>query len=127
LDKKEKKLFGVVSFLPIFAWFAAVAYFIYINRNLILTKTFQDQKGVTTNISNHYLALTIFLSVAALITGIAIIYFVIHVVRLKSLTRLTKLWYIVFLMFTGPIAILFLWFILLKKEPENVAMYPDIT
>jgi len=114
------------SYLSAFAWLIVLVYFLFINKALVLSGTFQNQKKVASNIFVHYTPLTIILAIAALITGVMIMADVVHIAKLKSLNTLNKIGYIVFLVFTGPIAILYIWFTLLKKEPKDVAMYPDI-
>lgn len=126
MEHSEKKVVGVFSFLPILSWIATVVYFLFINRNVIDTKTFQDHDRVVANIINNFLPFTIMLSFAELITGIMIIYYVVHIAKLKGLEAFNKLLLIVFLVFAGPIAVLVLWFTMLNKEARDVPMYPAI-
>ncbi len=126
MDSSEKKIVGAFSFLPILSWLATIVYFLFINRNLISTKTFQDHDRVVANIINNFLPFTIILSFAELITGVMIIYYVVHIARLKEIEAFNKLLLIVFLIFTGPIAVLVLWYNMLNKEAKDVPMYPAI-
>jgi hypothetical protein len=127
MDNTEKKIVGVFSFLPILSWLATIVYFLFINKDLIAAQSFQDHNSVTTNIINHFLPFTIMLSFAELITGIMIIYYVVHIARLKTFDSFTKLLLIIFLVFTGPIAVMVVWFTVIKKETKQEPMYPDLT
>lgn len=126
MDSSEKKIVRAFSFLPMLSWLATVVYFLFINRDLISSKTFQDHDKVVANIINNFLPFTIILSFAELITGVMIIYYVIHIARLKELEAFNKLLLIIFLVFTGPIAVLVLWSNILNKETKDVPMYPAI-
>jgi ABC-type dipeptide/oligopeptide/nickel transport system permease component len=126
MDNSSKKIVLAFSLLPILAWVATLVYFLYINNDLIATRTFQNHDAVVTNIINHFLPFTILLSFAELVTGLMICYYVVHIARLKNLDAFQKLGYIIFLVFLGPIAVLVTWFIEVRKEPLNIDMYPNV-
>jgi len=127
MDNTEKKIVGVFSFLPILAWVATTVYFLIINKDLIAASTFQDHTSVATNIINHFLPFTIILSFAELITGIMIIYYVVHIAKLKNFDSFTKLLLVIFLVFMGPIAVMVVWFTVINKEAKQEPMYPNLT
>ena len=126
MENTEKKIVGVFSLLPILTWAATVVYFLIINKDLISAQAFQDHNTVVTNIIQHFLPFTILLSFAELITGLMIIYYVVHIAKLKNIEAFNKLLLIIFLVFTGPIAVLVIWMTIVSKESLNEAMHPDL-
>lgn len=126
MDNTSKKIVLGFSLLPALAWIGVIAYFLFINQDLLVTRTLQDHDKVMTNILEHFIPFTILLSFAELVTGLMICYYVIHIAKLKALDKFTKLGMITFLVFTGPIAILVLWFTEIRKETIDTEMYPEL-
>lgn len=121
-----KKYGKVLSFLPLVAFTGWTIYFLYINRVQLHNETFQDHEGVVTTMLAHYDSLLLFLVIAVVLSATVLLYFVLHLARLRSMNSGTKITWIVFMVLFGAFAFPVFWYQELRKEPNEIDVYPDI-
>jgi len=127
MSNRKKNVLGVLSFVPLIAFLAFVGYFIYICQPLIQANTlFVDHEGLATIMAQHYGTLTV-LSMLAFFTGIImLIYYLVHITRLTSMSSGEKLAWMIFMVTFVGISFPIFWFSEIRHEPEHLPIYPDI-
>jgi hypothetical protein len=126
MSSQEKKIHGILSFIPLAAWSVWCLYILIISKDLIVTQTFQEHDKVVTLLSQHYLTILYIWIAASALTFIILIYNAIHLARIADMHGGTKLGWMVFMICFAPISFPIFWFMQVKKEPENMTLYPNI-
>ena len=127
MENTTKKYGKTLSFLPLISYGLWTIYYIIIasRANGPYAGSF-DHLNVVTNTLMHYGSLFIGLALASIITATILIYFIIHIARLKEMPDVHKLGWIVFMTFMAPIAFIVFWYTELRNEPSEINVYPDI-
>ena len=74
----------------------------------------------------NYTSLWISLTIICAITGGILLYFIVHLARLRAMPAGTKLFWMVILITFGAFAFMVFYFAELRSEPTYVNVYPSI-
>ena len=80
----------------------------------------------------HYEATTFgpvyryFFTICFILTSAVLVYFIVHLARIKHMNGASKAAWIVFMTFAAPLAFPVYWFAEIRNEPDYVPMHPDI-
>jgi len=117
----------MLSFIPLLAWSLWCGYILLITKDLLLTQTYQNHEKIVNALVSHYQAVVLLWLLAMALTGIMLVYNVIHLAKLKPVHGATKLGWMVFMVVFGPISFPIFWYMQIKDEPKNIPTYADIT
>jgi hypothetical protein len=124
LDDKAKKNIGMICFIPI-VMFTLI--FIYYLALLIPAMGGNVEPGAAVGITaENYNKLFLMLAVAGTISAGVLIYCIVLLARLKNISAGVKLLWLIILSTFVPVACPFFWYLVIKKEPKYVPIYPDI-
>ena len=98
----------------------------FTNKELIHSETFENHFAISSNMFEHYPSLLLWLVVAVVIAATVLLYFAIHLARLRSMNAGTKVGWIVFMVLFGAFAFPVFYYLELRKEPNEIDVYPDI-
>lgn len=126
MDSVKKRNIGIISFLPMLAFIIAIGYNILTVSDLISTRTLQNHIGVATDMSHNYPTLFILYAIAAIVSTAVLLYFVVHIARIKNMNPAIKIGWIIVLVSFVPISFPLFYFIQVRHEPKYLETYPDI-
>ena len=126
MDDKKKRAWGFISFLPLLTFTAFAVYFAIICVPLMKAGLLQDHEMLATVMNNHYMALFILLAIAFITGASVLIYFMVHLARIRDMDAGTKLRWMIFMFILGGIAFPIFWYNEIRNEPEYLPIYPDI-
>jgi len=122
-DDKFKRRMKVICFLPAMAFLISIVYYIILL--LPLTHGYHEPKSGVGIISRNYTTLFLLLAATSTISAGALIYCVIHVVRIRTLNAPQKMIWILLLL-AVPVSFIVFWYAQVKPEPRDLPMSPDI-
>jgi hypothetical protein len=126
MDDGKKTAMGFVSFLPLVTFTIFFTYFIMICLPLINAGLIGNHEMLATVMSQHYSTLFILLAIAFITGASTLIYFMVHIARIKEMSAGTKLGWMIFMFLLGGIAFPIFWYAEIRGEPEYMPIYPDI-
>ncbi|MCB9047071.1 MAG: hypothetical protein H6550_13135 [Chitinophagales bacterium] len=126
MENTAKKYGKILCFTPITLFAAWTIYFFSIVQEQVVTSSFSNHFHWVAAMASSYTSLWISLSLICIITASIMLYFVVHIARLRQMTALEKVLWIVAFPALGSVAFILFWFIELKEEPENVDVYASI-
>ena len=119
-------MMGILSFIPLVAILLWVVYLMSINDRLVEQKQLHQGEKVVTMILHNYGG-TFMLFMLAFIIGLAVlVFFVIHLKKVRTMNGSSKLAWVVFMAAFGPLAFPVYYFIEVRHEPEDVPMYATL-
>jgi hypothetical protein len=127
MENTTKKYGKALCFLPLICYLLWVVYYIIINRNIVVPNNMSNHITLVTNTIMNYSGLFVGLALASIITATILVYFIVHLARLKDMEALEKIGWIVFMTFLAPVAFIVFWYTELKNEPDNISVYHSIT
>ena len=124
MDKAKKQKLLIVSFAPLIAFIATLGYeYARIGKLLAIS----DHHTIIDKICDCYNALVIMYGFSVLLTIFVLLYFIIHIAKIKMMNGATKILWIVFLAAFMPLSFVVFWYLQLKKEPRYLETKADIT
>lgn len=126
MDDKKKRAVGFISFLPLVTFTVFATYFAIICIPLMKAGLLNDHEMLATVMNQHYLTLFILLAIAFITGAAVLIYFMVHIARLRDMSAGTKLNWMLFMFLLGGIAFPIFWYKEIRNEPEYLPVYPDI-
>lgn len=126
MENMPKKYGRVLSFIPVACYAVwSLAFLITTGGHVEVSSFGAHFHWLTSILFNHGLLLWTFV-MCAIIAFTVLVYYIIHVARVKSMGSGDKIVWIMFMSCFGPLAFPFFYYIELKKEPEYIDVYPDI-
>lgn len=129
MENTTKKHGKTLSFLPLICYSIWMIIYIII-LNLPSGKEFSQmvpgQTVMQGNMMLYYPILFMGLALASIVTATILIYFIVHIARVKDMQPELKIMWIVFMTFAAPIAFPAFWYFELRNEPKHIDVYPDI-
>jgi len=124
-DARKRKM-GIWSLIPAIAFLLWCAYILIVNGRLLENKEGHEHEKVVTLISHNY-AGSLVLFLLAFAIGLAVlIYFIMHLVRLKTMNGATKLAWMLFLTAFAPFSFPVFWWIELRQETPETPFYASL-
>jgi hypothetical protein len=81
---------------------------------------------MVTNTIQNYGSVFAGVVLATIVTATILIYFIVHLARLRDMEAQEKIGWIVFMTFLAPIAFIVFWYAELRNEPDNIRVYQSI-
>lgn len=126
MENTAKKYGKVLSFTPIVLFTLWTIYYTIININTPFPARFEDHIAIMTNTIANYSLLFIFLAIICTITAGILLYFTVHIARLKHMTAGEKIAWMVFMVCFGAFSFPVFWYYELRNEPQNIDVYTSI-
>ncbi len=121
-----KQKMGILSFIPLLAFTLCFIYYLFAIKPVIAANDAGDHIGLTTQTSLHYNTIFILLAISGIIAATVLIYFIVHLARVKQISSAKKVQWIIFLTAFVPIALPIFWYYEISKEPARLVVYPNI-
>ena len=126
MDAGLKRKMGIISYIPLTAFTICFMYYLFVLRSVIAAKSLEDHTGINTQTSLHYDTTFILLAISGIISAIVLIYFIVHLARVKHLSSAKKVQWLVLLTIFVPVALPVFWHLEINKEPKQLAIYKNI-
>jgi len=81
---------------------------------------------LATIMNEHYNTLFTLLAISFITGAATLIYFMVHIARIRDMSAGVKLAWMIFMFVLGGIAFPIFWYNEIRKEPEYMPIYPDI-
>jgi uncharacterized membrane protein len=121
-----KKYGTVLSFAPLTAYTLWSIYFLVVTGGYVeMSSAWNHFKWMTATLANYDVLLWTFLT-CALITTIVLLYYTVHLARIKTMPAGNKIAWMVFMVIFGAFSFPVFWYAELRHEPEQIDVYPDI-
>ena len=117
---------GLLSFLPLIVFVIWTAYLLIISHSGTAGSASGEHQFLGRVVLNHYQFLVAFFYITTLLVLIDLVYFVIHVARVKTMGEASKVGWIMFLSVFNIIAFPIFWFTEIRNEPKDLPTHPDI-
>lgn len=127
MENTTKKYGKTLCFLPLVCYLLWVVYYAIVNRNIVVPNNMSNHITLVTNTITNYGSLFVGLALASIVTATILVYFIVHLARLKDMEALEKIGWIVFMTFLAPVAFIVFWYTELKNEPDNIRVHHSIT
>jgi len=114
---------AILCFIPAVAFFISLVYYLVLL--FPLTKGHPVPESVVGLTSQHYTTLFIMLATSASISAFVLLYCIVYMVKIKSINTPTKMIWMLLLLIV-PISFILFWNFIVRPEPRNVPVYPDI-
>ncbi len=124
MDTTKKKNIGIISFVPILAF---ILTFVYEYREVGRLLAVGDHHAVMDEICGCYNNLLLMYTIAVVLTLAVLLYFIIHIAKIKSISAGNKIIWIVVLAAFMPLSFPIFWYMQIKTEPEMVDTKEDIS
>ena len=126
MKDSSKKMMGIISFIPLIAIVLWGIYLMVINDRLVENKQMHQHDKVVTMIFNNYGGSFMLFMLAFLIGLAVLVYFVIHLKKVRTMNGSSKLAWLIFMAAFGPLAFPVYYFIEIRHEPDDVPMYATL-
>ncbi len=126
MDPARKRRLGIISFVPLAAFLVAFINQLLVFGPIIERKDMYDHLALVNLSALHFDRIGVFYGIAALLSLGILLYFIIHLARLKSLASDYKCFWAVFLTMFQPISFIVFWYYKIRREPRELDMYPSL-
>lgn len=126
MENTTKKYGKTLCFLPFISYLLWTVYYAIVASRSNGASISFDHANVMSNMMNNYTVLFLTLALASIITATILVYFIVHIARLRDMIPEYKIGWIVFMTFAAPVAFIVFWYTELKNEPSEINVYPDI-
>lgn len=126
MDEKTKANMGILSFLPISCFAVCFIYYLVILMPVLGRNAFSDHLALNMETIRHYSTMFIMLAISGIVGAFVLIYFLIHIARIKNLNSAAKLEWILFMSVLVPVALPLFWYFEIRKEPTVLEIYPSM-
>ncbi len=123
MENTTKKYGKLLSFIPLISYVIWTGYF------LSATGWNPGSSILTTALMttlHNYSALFFGLAMICVVHATILLYFTIHLARIKDMTAGAKIMWMVFMVVVGAPALPVFWYSELRNEPMYIDVYPDI-
>ncbi len=126
MDVRSKQRMGIISYIPLIVFGICFIYYLSVLKPVFAGNTPGNQIGFNTQTSLHYNTLFMLLAISGIISAAVLIYFIVHLARVKHLSSAKKIQWLVFLTAFVPLALPLFWHFEINKEPGILEIYPNI-
>jgi membrane protein DedA with SNARE-associated domain len=126
MDHTAKRNMCVLAWMPAIAWGIVLIYYLFTLGPVISAAQTEDHKALVTLTADHYNTLFLMGAIAAVISAFVLIYFVVHIARVRTLNGATKMMWILILAALMPISLLLFYYLEIRNERRNLPVHPDI-
>jgi len=126
MDEKTKRNMCILSLLPVFAWAVVLFYYLFALTPLIKGRMIEAHERIVTITYNNYDMMFMLSAIAAVISAIVLIYFIIHLARIKTINGATKAIWILVLATLVPICFPLFWYIEIRNERRDMPVHHNI-
>jgi len=126
MENTAKKYGKLLCFTPMALFTAWTIYFFMVVQEEVVTSSFSDHFQWVAAMAANYNSLWISLALICTITAAILLYLTVHIARLRSMSSLEKLFWMISFPALGAFAFIIFYFLELKNEPEQVDVYPSI-
>lgn len=126
MKRSDKIWMGPLSLVPFLAIVAWAIYLIVVNGRLVANKEFQEHDRVVTLLSQNYEGVLTMFFVAFLIGLAVLVAFIVHLKKVRTMNSGTKMGWLIFMCAFGPLAFPVYYFVEVRHEPDDVAMYSSL-
>ncbi|MBS1616210.1 MAG: hypothetical protein JST06_08860 [Bacteroidetes bacterium] len=126
MSPARKRRLGMLSFVPLVAFLVALVNQLLVFGPIIERKDMYDHLALVNLTALHFDRIGIFYGVASLISLSVLLYYIIHLARLKTLASDYKFFWAVFLTMFQPISFIVFWYFKIRREPRELDMYPSL-
>ena len=126
MTNTDKKWMGPVSFIPSIAFIIWLLYILYIAGHLVGSKEFQQHEKVVTLISQNFGGSGTLFMITFLIGLAVLLAFIVHLKKVRTMNGSSKLAWLVFMAVFMPFSLPVYYFVEVRHEPEDVAMYGSL-
>lgn len=126
MENTTKKYGKTLSFLPLICFTLWSTYFFITTHGKVVVSSINEHANwVAAVVSNHN-SLLVLLVLTFIITATILIYFTVHIARIKNMGPHQKLGWLVFMVCFGAFSFPVFWYRELRNEPKNIDVYPSI-
>lgn len=122
----QKRTMGLISWIPLLAFTIGTIYFMYVNGRLIDNKMFHKGDQVVLFAFRNYDQLLLLGAVAGTISLAVMLYFIVHLAKLKNVNDGMKIGWIMFMVFFGAFSFPIFYNRVIKNEPEDQPMHNSL-
>ncbi len=123
VDKQMKRRIGLICFVPSVAFLVCLVYYIILLLPLAHGHhALYSGEGITIT---HYTTISVLLALAFIISASVLIFCITYLVKIKNINTPTKMIWILVLM-AMPVSFILFWYFLVRHEPRQVPVYPNI-
>lgn len=126
MENTAKKYGKLLAFAPFVMFSLWTIYFFSLVQEEVVTSSISDHFAWVAAMLGNYTSLWISLAFICTISASILVYFVVHVARLKNMPAGEKLFWIVIFPTFGAFSFIAFYFLELRNEPEKVDVYPSI-
>ena len=126
MENIAKKYGKILCFLPMALFTLWTILFFAIVKEQVETSSISNHFLWVTAMLENYTVLWVTLAIVCTISAAILLYFVVHIARLKHMPAGEKLIWIVLFPTFGAAAFIMFWFMELRGEPDYVEVYPNI-
>lgn len=126
MENTAKKHGKLLAFTPIVLFTLWTIYFFTLVQEEVVTSSVANHFAWVTAMVGSYTSLWITLGLVCTISAAILLYFVVHIARLKDMPAGDKVIWMVVLPAFGAFGFMAFWYFELKNEPEKVDVYPGI-
>jgi len=124
MDAKEKRKEAIICFFPCIPFLISLGYLLILLSPL--AHGYHETRSSSGIIREHFNVLFGLLAVYACISMSALIYCLVHLLKIKAMNAATKaVWALVLVTFT-PVSFILFWYFEIRKEPVNLPVKRDI-
>lgn len=122
----QKRTMSIISWIPLLAFTIGTIYFMYVNGRLVDNKQFEQHDKVVLFAFRNYDQLLTLGAIAGTIGLAVMLYFIVHLARLKNVNDAMKIGWIMFMVFFGAFSFPIFYNRVIKREPEDQPMYDSV-
>lgn len=126
MDERQKRRIALYSFLPLLALLLAGAYHLFIFRDELAARDMDDHIALATQTFRYFTPLVIAYVAASIVSLAVLLYFIVHLLRLKAMARGEKLFWAVMLAMFMPFSFPIFWYTIIRREPRRLEVYPGV-
>ena len=120
MDKREKRKFSIISWVPMIAWVLVLGYHMLLLRPQIARQNMEDHDGMHTQMAQDFDTLMILYGAAGVITLVVLLIFIVHLLKIRHMTMGNKLAWSVVLAAFVPVSFPIFWYSIIRREPKHL-------
>lgn len=125
MTEEKKRNMGIVSFIPPVATLCVVLYHVFVFRRHTAAEG-TEGNVLTTATARHLDTLTWLYGITGILSLAVLIYFIVHLLKIKNMTGGTKAVWAVVLAALAPLSFPLFWLLQVKREPRKLDVKKDI-
>lgn len=126
MENTAKRYGTLLSFTPIALFTIWTIFFFSTVREEVVTSSVSAHIAWVTAMLENYTSLWVSLALICTISAAILLYFAVHIARIKRMPAGEKLFWLVLLPTFGAFAFIAFWYFELRNEPERVDVHPSI-